>query len=225
MNLKYNCQIDLKNCIDWQRSNAEKFKCLVEKKDQWYQKNHCDFWNSYYHDTFNLDTANDFGLSVWSVILNEQVYGVVKPSDKISWGFGVNKANFNNGNFGVNSDTGYNFTIEQARILLKMKAFTLHMSGKVHGVGVIGINESLQKILGTGKMSCIDNRDMTFTYIVYDDALSGLSTELYKRDLLPRPVGIDIKLVIRGNVKQWGFGPNRSNFNNGNFNAGVIIGN
>ena len=37
--------------------------------------------------------------------------------------------------------------------------------------------------------------------------------------------GIDIGIIVNGNVKQWGFGANRANFNNGNFNAGIIIGN
>lgn len=223
--LTYSCSIDLSNGIDWQRSNAEKFKVLIDKKQNWYQENHCDFWDNYIDNIIFLDSSDKFGLSVWSIILDEPVYGVITPSNKISWGFGLNKANFNNGNFGVNSDTGYNFTIEQARIVLRLKAFILHMSGKVHGAGVIGINESLQRIFGEGKVSCIDNRDMSFTYIMYDNSLSGLAIELYNRDLLPRPVGIDIRVVLKGNVKQWGFGSKRSNFNNGNFNAGVIIGN
>jgi hypothetical protein len=225
--LKYKCELDLKESIDWQRSNASLFKSLIAHKDHWYQENHCDGWNSYFDDVFNLETANEFGLSVWSIILDESAFGVIQasPPDYPAWGFGEFRKNFGNGNFGTNSDSGYNFTVEQIRIMLRLKAFILHMNGSVHGENVIGINESLVRIFGENKVSCIDNRDMSFTYILYDNSLSGLAIELYNRDLLPRPVGIDINVVINGGIKQWGFGSNRANFGNGNFGAGIIIGN
>ncbi|NIT55538.1 MAG: DUF2612 domain-containing protein, partial [Aliifodinibius sp.] len=52
-------------------------------------------------DVFNLDTANDFGLSVWSVILNTPltVENNEPEPDNSNWGFGNNRKNFNNGNF------------------------------------------------------------------------------------------------------------------------------
>jgi hypothetical protein len=212
------------NRIDWQRSNAEDLKAWFSKIAEWYQVNHCDFWDNYLKDIFDLRTCNDFGLSVWAIILDEPTFGVTKPSDKVAWGFGIKKANFNNGNFGVNSDAGYNFTTEEARILLLIKAFILHMSGSVHGDDVIGINESLERIFGQGAIVCIDNRDMSFTYIVNSNEVKSLVVELYSRDLLPSPTGIEIKLVLDGQAKQWGFGSKRANFNNGSFYAGKLIG-
>lgn len=223
---KYECYISLLSVIDWQRSNADGLIRLIEGEQAWYEANHCDWWNNWLSDVFCLQTANDFGLGVWAIILNEPVYGVTQasPEDYPAWGFGEFRQNFNNGNFGSNDDSGYNFTAEQRRILLLMKAFILHMSGSVHGDSVVGINEGLERIFGVGEIYCIDNRDMTFTYIIYDEAVTGIIYELSNRDLLPRPVGIEISVVIDGNVSGWGFGVNHDNFNNGNFYNGQLIG-
>lgn len=222
--LEYQCELDLTNAIDWQRSNAEILLAWLIKKTEWYAVNHCDFWNVWFDNIFNLDTANDFGLSVWSIILDENTYGVTpaSPQGFKAWGFGPNRKNFNNGNFGTNDDSGYNFTTEQRRILLKMKAYILHMSGSVHGEGVLGINEALRDIFGEGTAFCVDNRDMSFTYIFYDSSFSPLASELYARDLLPRPVGINIKLVLDWETPPWGFGEFRSNFGSANFYDGII---
>lgn len=196
--LEYNCELDLTSAVDWQRSNAELLLSWLIKKTEWYAENHCNFWNVWFDNIFNLDTANDFGLSVWSIILDENTYGVTQasPVGFKAWGFGVNRQNFNNGNFGTNDDSGYNFTTEQRRILLKMKAFILHMSGRVHGSGVLGINEGLENIFGNDVAYCFDNRDMTFTYVFYDESLSQLAIELQSRDLLPRPGGVNVSVTI-----------------------------
>ncbi|WVH05597.1 hypothetical protein KKJFFJLC_00054 [Vibrio phage vB_VpaS_PGB] len=225
--LKYNCELDFTNAIDWQRSNAEILFAWLIKKTEWYATNHCDFWNVWFDNIFNLDTANDFGLSVWAIILNENAYGLidVSPVDYPAFGFSVDRENFNNGNFATNSDVGCNFTTDQIRKMLKLKAFILHMSGSVHGDSNISINTSLDRIFGEDSIFCIDNRDMSFTYVVYDNEMDSLAIELYTRDLLPRPVGIEVDKVVNGNANQFGFGEGRANFNNGNFDTGVLIGN
>lgn len=222
----YQCNLRIIDSVDWQRSNASNFIQWLNKEQEWYNSNHCEFWDVWLEEIFDLRTCDDFGLSVWSIILNEPTYGVneASPPDYPAWGFGENRKSFNNGNFGTNSDSGYNFTTEERRILLQLKAYILHMSGRVHGEGVLGINEALQRIFGEGKIVCIDNRDMSFNYVIFDSTLSGLAIELYNRDLLPRPACIGIKAVIDGGAVSWGFGENRSNFNNGNFYNGIIIG-
>ena len=225
--LDYKCELDLTNAIDWQRSNAQILLAWLIKKTEWYAVNHCEFWNVWFDNVFNLDTANDFGLSVWSIILDENAYGVIEasPSDYPAFGFDEFRKNFNNGNFATNSDVGYNFTTEQVRKMLKLKAFILHMSGSVHGDSNIAINTSLERIFGDNSIYCIDNRDMSFNYVVYDRKFDALAVELYVRDLLPRPIGIEVDKVVNGNALQFGFGAKRANFNNGNFYSGVLIGN
>ena len=72
--MSYECSINLLTALDWQRSNADVIQNLITKKQEWYEANHCDFWNDWVTDVFNLDTANDFGLSVWAIILDEPIY-------------------------------------------------------------------------------------------------------------------------------------------------------
>jgi hypothetical protein len=220
----FSCSINILSCLDWQRSNADKFKAFIQEKQDWYATNFCDEWNNWFDDVFNLATANDFGLAVWSIILDEQLFGIIDPAEENypAWGFGTNKKNFNNGNFSPGSGSSYIFSTEEKRTLLFLKAYILHMRGTVSGEN--GINQSLFRIFGEKTLTCIDNRDMTFTYLLYDESISGFIIELYNRDLLPRPAGIDVSLVINAGFQSWGFGTNHSNFNNGNFYNGTIIG-
>ena len=222
----FNCNINLLTALDWQRSNAESFKSFIQLKQNWYSENFCDQYNNWFDDVFNLDTANDFGLSVWSIILDEPVFGEIEPApiDYPAWGFGTENKNFGNGNFSPGDQGGsYSFSTEEKRVLLKLKAYNLNMSGTVSG-GSTSINKALRRLLGENSLTCIDNRNMTFTYLLYEESLSGFIIELYKRDLLPRSAGINISLVLNAGVKSWGFGSNHSNFNNSNFYNGVIIG-
>jgi len=217
--MSYECSINLLTALDWQRSNADVIQNLITKKQEWYEANHCDFWNDWVTDVFNLDTANDFGLSVWAIILDEPIYGVVhkSPPDYPAWGFGEFMKNFSNGNFGTNSDTGFNFTTEQIRIALKLKAYILHMNGSTRDT-----NAALARIFGADKITCLDGLDMTLTYVVKNQDIVDFVEQLVARDLLPRPSGVGVKVVLNANVKQWGFGSNFKNFGNGNFITGVI---
>ncbi len=213
------------DAMDWQRSNADILKAWLSKQDEWTKVNHDEFWESWWTDVFDLRTCNDFGLSVWSIILDESTFGVTEASgeDYPAWGFGEYRYNFNNGNFGTNDDSGYNFSTDEKRVLLQLKAYILHMSGCIHGEGVIGINEALNRIFGEDAIYCIDNRDMSLKYILFDTTLTSLVYEIYDRDLLPTPVGMKIDVVLDGNAKNFGFGTNHSNFNNGNFYTGELI--
>lgn len=188
---KFKCEINLLTALDWQRSNAEKLILMMKLKQLWYEKNFCQFWNDWVKDVFTLDTANDFGLSVWSVILNEPL-------------------------FAKNSGNGYETTIEQKRIILKLKAYILSMSGSV-----FDINRAMINLFGENKIICVDNLNMTLTYLIYDQNLIDLVNELRARDLLPRPAAVGIK-VKNANIKAFGFGSAFINFNNGNFYDGTI---
>lgn len=217
--MTYECKIDLTTALDWQRNNADKLQLLIAQKQAWYEANYCDFWNDWVTDVFNLNTANEFGLSVWAVILDESVFGVTKksPSDYPAFGFGQYMRNFGRGNFGTNSDTGYNFTLEQKRIILQLKAYILHMSGSTRDT-----NAALKRIFGEDQITCLDGLDMTLTYIVKNPDIIGFIREVKNRDLLPRPSAVGVKLVLNGNVKRFGFGIHNKNFNNGNFITGAI---
>ena len=192
--MTYECSINLERALDWQRSRAPILRSLIQKKQAWYEANHCDFWNNWVVDVFNLETANEFGLSVWSIILDEQLFGTTKksPPDYPTWGFNDDDdENFFDGSFGANADTGYNFSLEQKRIILRLKAYIISMSGNVPE-----INRALANIFGAGRIACFDNFDMSLTYFVYSDELDGFMRELQARDKLPRPAGVSVSVTI-----------------------------
>ena len=98
---EYECSIDLLNSIMWQDNESVNLQELARLKQEWYQKNHCDFWNDWIVNVFDLNTANDFGLQVWSKILGVELYSnvVASPPDYPAFGFEVFGLNFDNGNF------------------------------------------------------------------------------------------------------------------------------
>lgn len=65
----------LDRAILWQYEKAERLKSLIGAQQTFFDSAVTDFWNSYRDDTFNLDTANAFGLRVWGSIL-----GVDRPN-------------------------------------------------------------------------------------------------------------------------------------------------
>lgn len=192
--MTYKCSIDLYRSIDWQRGSAEKLNELVRLKQEWYNLNYCNFWNDWVVDVFNLNTANEFGLSVWSVILDVPIFDDSErsPPDYPAIHFGSFRKNFDHGNFGKNASLVDSLTVEQKRIMLKLKAFIINMRGTTPE-----INRFLDSLFGDGKFYVIDNFDMTYTYIVNDYELSTYIYIIEDYDLLPRPACVRPIIVIQ----------------------------
>ena len=215
----YNCEINLLTALDWQRSAADVVQQFFKNDQAWMQKNHCDFWNDWARDVFTLSTANDFGLSVWSIILDEDVFGfsIGSPEDYPNWGFGVDDENFYDGSFAGENSTTYEFTTEQKRIILQLKAFkVLAMGGPI-----IQTNTAMANIFGTGVILAFDNFDMSYVYQLLDSNISDFIVEINKRDLLPRPIGIEISEIRIIKAATFGFGEFDENFYDGNFFTGA----
>lgn len=216
----YNCEINLLSALDWQRSAADIVQKFVRNEQDWMQKNHCDFWDDWARDVFTLSTANDFGLAVWSIILNEDVFGYqgASPVDYPSWGFGDDSENFYIGSFATENAITYEFTVEQKRILLQLKAFkVLSMGGPI-----IQTNTAMENIFGTGVILAFDNFDMSYVYQLVDSEISDFIVEINKRDLLPRPIGIEVSEIRIIKAATWGFGEFDENFYDGNFYTGAV---
>ena len=214
----YTCEINLLSALDWQRSAADVAKKFIENEQTWLDVNHCGFWDNWQKDVFTLSTANDFGLSVWSIILDEDISGYLE--DYPSWGFQEDDENFFDGSFDTEDSDPYTyeFTTEQKRILLQLKAFkVLAMSGPV-----IQTNTAMANIFGTGVIIALDNFDMSYVYLLLNSAISNFIIEINNRDLLPRPIGIEISEVRIVTKSTFGFAEFDENFNDGNFFAGAI---
>jgi len=66
---------NLNRVILWQYEKAERLKAIIQYQQDFFDEAVTDFWDSHRDDTFNLDTADSFGLRVWGILL-----GVDRPS-------------------------------------------------------------------------------------------------------------------------------------------------
>ena len=212
----FDFSVDLLKSLLWQHDNAEGLKTLLRRKQEWYDTSQRDFWDAWFRDVFDLDTANDFGLAVWSRILDVPLQVRIEADvNRPAFGFGINHENFTNGSFARGQTGDIPLNTEQQRLVLKLRYFQLISRGAVPE-----INEWLFELFGDqGTVFVVDSNDMTFaTYFFSFQPSSQLAFILEKYDLLPRPAGVGVR--VRVQVKpSFGFGPNHLNFNNGNFGA------
>lgn len=182
---QYNCSIDVLGALLWQDNDAVNLSGLLNAKQAWYQENHCDFWNDWVVNVFDLNTANEFGLRVWSEILNVPLFASTErsPNEFPAWGFG--DINFTHGNFATDDNSAFLLTLEERRIVLKMRFFSLVTSG-----ALTQVNSFMASIFGVGNFYMIDNNDMTITYTNTIELSSELTRTLIELDLLPRPSGV-----------------------------------
>lgn len=210
----FDFSVNLLAALLWQYNDALKLQSLLENKQAWYNREYSEFWTDWYRDVFDLRTANDFGLSVWAIILNIPLTitsgGV--PSSNI-WGFGPFRKNFNRGNFAP-STSGIRLTTEQKRLVLRLRYFQLITRGAIPE-----INKFLAYVFAPfGKVYALDGLDMTMNYVFTFTPPSQLRFVLETFDVLPRPAGVGVNYVtlIRDT---FGFGPFRLNFNRGTFGS------
>lgn len=206
---------DLLKAILWQYENADKLKALAHLKAAYFNQSTVSFWQNWYRDVFNIDTANDFGLLVWSRILDVPLGIDIPPSDKnkIGFGFGKKKANFK-ANFRRNADYTLSLTLDQKRMLVRMRYFNLTQSPTV-----TNINEFLKRFFWRedSKVFVLDPFDMTYMYYVFNfNPDERLRLLLENFDLMPRPSGVGVKYRIV-TKKAFGYGQYRKNFLKSNF--------
>ena len=213
MNIQqFNFDVDLLKVILWQYNEDEKLLALLEKKQEWYKKNQTNFWKDWYKNVFNLDTANDFGLAVWAIILDVPLFFDIAPSDENSpaFGFSENYQNFENGNFISTKTTTVNLSTDQKRLILKLRYFKLSSNCTIDN-----INKFLSHLFK--KAYIIDRQDMNFVIYIDDNEISAESKFILENfDLIPRPAGVGMK-IIYSREDLFGFGENYQNFENGVF--------
>lgn len=189
--LDYN--IDLSMVIPWQKDAALKIKALLDKKNEWYRGNHTEFWSNWERNVFNLKTANDFGLNVWSIILNLPLYtdDNASPTSYPAFGFAQFGMNFGHGNFATDSSAFKRLSIEQRRLLLLLRWRNITSNGTM-----ADINQVLYDLLDK-KVYCLDGLDMTITYI-FTEPLPPIMMTLFRQyDILPRPAGVLAEFLVK----------------------------
>lgn len=203
---------NLLEAILWQYNEAEHLIKIVENKNKWYNDNITKFWNDWYRDVFNVDTANDFGLSVWAKILN---VNFSTPPQEVRndnvFGFGDYFSNFYQSNFSPVQDDTYQLSLEQKRLIIKLTYQKYHILPSVPE-----INKIIRALIAKDGY-IVDGLDMTTNLIVLTSQLDeGTQYILDTFDLLPRPAGVGVQTIVStGN--EFGFEPYGMNFYNGFF--------
>jgi len=212
---QFDFSADLLQALLWQYNDAERLQAILQSKQDWYNANQEQFWSDWVVDVFDLRTANDFGLSVWSVILEQPLTATVEPSPATqpAWGFGEFHKNFGRGNFIRSGTSPRTMTREQSRILLQLRYAQLVSRGTVPEINAI-----LKLLFGDlGLSYVLDGHDMTMVYVFRFVPPSALFDVLDSFDILPRPAGVRLRKVIALDTSTWGFGLYHRNFDRGNF--------
>lgn len=204
---------DLKRVILWQYENAEKLKALIADQDEWHRENNKLFFQKLHDDFFNIDTANEWGISLWVRILKVPLAKYYEPqSKKVAFGVGSKRKNFK-GNFGSRGGGKVNLTLDQLRMMIKMRYFRLTNQPTVYN-----INKFLSENIKEGNISVVDLQDMTVAYYILDFMPDpAFKFLLDNMDFLPRPCGVGVKYSIVDKDNNFGFGEYRENFYESNF--------
>lgn len=218
---QFDFSVDLLKSLLWQYNNAVNLQAILEDENSWFQTNHTEFWGNWYDDVFNLKTANDFGLRVWSIILNQPTFinNGPAPAQTGIFGLGVYNQNLTNGNFGTQNGYTYQFSTEISRLLLRLRYFQITSSGTVPET-----NRMLKYLFGDyGPVYLIDDLDMTQRYLFYFEIPSEMMLMLLSFDILPRPAGVQ-STIQQQSVVPFGLGSYNGNLLNSNFfNGGYPV--
>lgn len=217
MKLEFN--VNLMRTVLWQYENAPKLKSLIQSEQDWANENVTEFWENWFRDVFNLKTANDFGLIVWSRILDVPlIINRPRRTGGSVFGFGRNHKNFSNGNFGRGRTRDIEVTTEQARKILLLRWFQLTSRPTISNT-----NEALEIVFGAGAAYAQDSLDMSNQFFMFTEKPDYQTIDMLKNtDLLPRPATIGSTVIIKPRAG-FGFGRNHLNFGNGNFSRKEII--
>ena len=210
---EFDYTIDVLEALLWRHNDAVNLQALMEFKNSAVDDLNNDFWTDWYNDVFNLQTANRFGLSVWSIILQIplSISGGQDEPPNSNFGFGAFRKNFNNGNF-TSVGNENELTVEQARLVLKLRFYQL-----VTRATVPECNKIVNELFGDlGDVYVLDGLNMTMTYVFQFYLPAPIRQVIDEYDILPRPAGVLLNTIEVPN-QNFGFGQFRKNFNNGNF--------
>lgn len=191
--------LDLLQSLIWQRNEAVNLTALLQDKQNWYNVNHTQFWTDWCRDVFDLRTANYFGLSVWCIILEVPYFiQTIPPITGPAWGFNevptINtNVNFERGNFQGANYPEFTLTLEEQRIVLRLRYFQLVTRGAIPEINTfLDIIFNDPDGLYQGGAWALDNFDMTMTYVFNCPISTILFNVLVQYDILYRPTGVDL---------------------------------
>lgn len=212
---QFDFSVNLLQALLWQYNEAVNLQAILQAKSDWYDVNQTQFWQDWITDVFNLATANEFGLKVWSIILALPLFVSSAPDSLSKPTFGFDNAyfmNFDNGNFSSRTGSTNDLPLATKRLALQLRYFQLCSSGTVPE-----INRFLAYVFADfGKVYLVDKHNMTQEYHFDFPITSDLQYLFNNFDILPRPAGVG-STYLNVTRKCFGFGAFGLNFDNGNF--------
>ena len=183
-----------RNVILWQYDNAPNFNALIAMKQNFYDNAVSDFWERWIVDVLNIQTANEFGLTLWGFLLNLE-----RPL--------------------YTNDNGELVPIptESYRLLLNAKLYK-----NSHAPTFSNVNTFIRQIFFNhpdNKSYVQDNLNMSITYVLDFFPTAEEEIVLKLNDFLPRPSGVKIASITPIPPQEtFGFdGSGLQSFNNGVF--------
>ena len=185
-----NPEIDLSKCFLWQYDEGGNLRTILQNEVNFINENVTQFWSNFLRDIFNINTANDFGLSLWGTTV-----GIPRPMYENSQGEIVP------------------FDTEQYRMLLRGAILLMNSTASVHD-----INLYLESVFPGKPVFCADTHDQTmvlnFFYDPSDEEMAIIDHDQY----FPRPAGVNKRINIFDQDKTFGFqGSELQDFDNGTF--------
>lgn len=209
----FDFSVDLLKVILWEYNKALNAQGLLVAMQNWFTENQTNFWQNWVRDVFDLRTANEFGLSVWSIILQIPLFVNTPPDpDKPTFGFDLpSYGNFDNSNFTDSEGSSYDLPIETKRLALRLRYFQLVTCGAVPEV-----NRFLAYLFADyGQVYLADYGNMTQAYVFNFPVPADWAYLFNNFDILPRPAGVG-STWIDSTLQYFGFeGSNHVNFDNG----------
>lgn len=183
-----------RNVILWQYDNTPNFNALIAMKQNFYDNAVSDFWERWIVDVLNIQTANEFGLTLWGFLLNLE-----RP-------------------LYTNADGELvPIPTESYRLLLNAKLYK-----NSHAPTFSNVNTFIRQIFlnhPDNKSYVQDNLNMSITYILDFFPTAEEEIVLQLNDFLPRPSGVKIQSITPIPPQEtFGFeGSGLQSFNNGVF--------
>lgn len=193
---EFDYSVDLLRALLWQYNKAERLESLLTQKQAWYTLNQSAFWDDWVRDVFDLRTANEFGCQVWAIVLGLRLTVTTQPTTPGApvFGFGTFNQNFTWGNFGQTSSGTVVLTVEQQRLVLRLRYFQL-----VTRCTVPEINRFMASIFADeGPVYVQDANDMSAIVYVFGFPIdSNLRFIFDNYDLLPRPATVGVAITVQ----------------------------
>ena len=183
-----------RNVILWQYDNAPNFNALIAMKQNFYDNAVSDFWENWIVDVLNIQTANEFGLTLWGFLLNLERPLYTNAAGEL-----------------------VPIPTESYRLLLNAKLYKNY-----HAPTFSNVNTFIRQIFFNhpdNKSYVQDNLNMSITYILDFFPTAEEEIVLQLNDFLPRPSGVKIQSITPIPPQEtFGFdGSGLQPFNNGVF--------